>query len=73
MSWLACGKHGDELIFDYEPYRVCVHISSDEKVEYWKGFRAGPYVDEPKELPYGSIKKLIGKNLTWNDEPVEFE
>lgn len=33
MSWLAHGKHGEELIFDYEPYRVCVHISSDEKVE----------------------------------------
>lgn len=23
------------------------------------------------ELPKGSIEKLIGKKLTWNDEPVE--
>lgn len=25
------------------------------------------------QLPKGSIKKLIGKDLTWNDEPVEFK
>ena len=23
------------------------------------------------DLPKGSIKKLIGKDLTWNDEPVK--
>lgn len=25
------------------------------------------------ELPKGSIKKLIGRELTWNDEPVELK
>ena len=25
------------------------------------------------ELPKGSIKKLIGRELTWEDEPVELE
>ena len=25
------------------------------------------------QLPKGSIKKLIGKDLTWNDEPIEFK
>lgn len=73
MSWLACGRYGEEFIFDYEPYRTCVYTSNEEKIEYWKGFREGKYVDEPKELPKGSIKKLIGKNLTWEDEPIELE
>lgn len=25
------------------------------------------------KLPKGSIKKLIGRNLTWENEPVELE
>ena len=25
------------------------------------------------ELPKGSIKKLIGRELSWNDEPVELQ
>lgn len=25
------------------------------------------------ELPKGSIKKLIGRELSWNDEPVELK
>jgi hypothetical protein len=25
------------------------------------------------ELPKGSIKKLIGRDLTWEDEPVELK
>lgn len=25
------------------------------------------------ELPKGSIKKLIGRELTWDDEPVKME
>ena len=31
----------------------------------------GSFTDKPIELPRGSIKKLIGKDLTWKDEPVE--
>lgn len=25
------------------------------------------------EIPQGSIKKLIGRELSWNDEPVELK
>ena len=25
------------------------------------------------ELPQGTIKKLIGRELTWNDEPVKLK
>lgn len=56
MAWLAVDKDGSEFIFDEEPER-------DEEVwdtNLW-------YIP----LPEGSIKKLIGRNLTWDDEPVE--
>ena len=31
----------------------------------------GSFIDKLIELPKGSIKKLLGKDLTWNDDPVE--
>lgn len=73
MAWLVRGSHGEEFIFDYEPYRICKYTSNDEKICYWRGFAEGRYVDEPKELPRGSIKKLIGRDLTWDDDPVELK
>ncbi len=64
MAWLAVDKDGTETIFDQcMPYRVC---------DYWY-----PNYDKHGEsyssieLPSGSIAKLIGRELTWEDEPVE--
>lgn len=71
MAWLACGFYNDEFIFNYKPHRACVYTSNDEKIEYWKGFSDDSFKDEQIELPNGSIKKLIGKDLTFNDDPVE--
>lgn len=55
MAWLAVDKDETEIICDIEPNR-----SMD-----WWGYceRIG--------LPSGSIEKLIGRKLTWQDEPVE--
>ena len=62
MAWLATDKDGSEWIYGkYKPYRE--RFVSD----VWVWFSDG----EPIHLPKGSIKKLIGKNLTWDDEPVE--
>ena len=71
MAWLVCGIYGEEFIFDCKPHRTCVCASNDEEIEYWEGYREGSFTDKSIELPRGSIKKLIGKDLTWNDEPVE--
>ena len=73
MAWVARGSHGEELIFEYEPYRTCVYTSNDEKINYWRDFAEGRYVGESKELSRGSIKKLIGRELTWEDESVELK
>lgn len=67
MAWVAVNKDGSESIFDVKPNRVDrfwsdeFYINDDVR---W---------DSEIELPKGSIKKLIGRDLDWNDEPVELK
>ena len=60
MAWVAVDKNGNEVIFEFEPYR-------------WNDFfwveDTGDYID----LPKGTIKKLIGRDLDWSNEPVELK
>lgn len=56
--WLAVDYNGIEKIFYYEPKRC-------EKHGEWRG--------EGMILPKGSIKKLIGRELSWEDECVELK
>lgn len=60
MSWLAVNKDGSESIYQYKPNRgnSCWNPN---------------LIVEEMILPRGSIKKLIGKNLTWKDNPVELK
>lgn len=64
MVWLVVDNDGTELIFNVQPYRDyvdniwCIECIFDSCAI---------------KLPKGSIKKLIGRNLTWEDEPVELE
>lgn len=57
MAWVAVDKIGKELISRTEPFRVG---------DYWIG-------ESLFHLPEGSIKKLIGRKLTSEDEPVELK
>lgn len=59
MAWVAVDKDGEEYIYKKEPER---------NLYFWDTYNNG-YV----RLPDGTIKKLIGKELTWNDEPVELK
>lgn len=60
MAWLAVDMDGSEFIYNKYPER-------------------GEYVFDPEywcncvELPKGTIKKLLGYELTWEDEPVELK
>ena len=54
--WLAVDYDGIEETFWNKPKRC-------EKHREWWG--------DGMVLPYGSIKKLIGRELSWNDFPVE--
>ncbi len=62
MAWLAVDKNGDEHVYNVKPTR-------DKVYKFWN-----VWVDEGSGvyLPKDSIKRLIGRELTWDDEPVEF-
>ena len=57
MAWLAVDGDGEEYIYTVEPER---------SEGFWNCF-------ESIQLPKGSIKKLIGIELTWQDETVELK
>lgn len=57
MAWVAVDKIGEELISRTEPFRV-----GDD----WIGYSIFLF-------PKGSIKKLIGRELSWNNEAIELK
>lgn len=65
MAWVAVDKDSTEIIFTDKPCRMYDDV---EDCEYWDT-TSGMFV----VLPKGTIKKLIGKTLTWEDEPVELK
>jgi len=58
MAWVSVNNDGSEFVSSSEPHKM---------QEY------GRYacVYGGVELPKGSIKKLIGRELKWSDNPVE--
>lgn len=65
MAWLCIDEDGQEMIFDNKPYRDTSSVGG-----YWNRNKEEDYCNV--DLPKGTIKKLIGKDLTWEDEPYEF-
>lgn len=66
MAWLAVDEDGKESIFANRPKR--------DKGMWWDIQNIGSIdFDSEIPLPKGSIKKLIGRDLTWKDEPVELK
>jgi hypothetical protein len=68
MSWVAVEHGGDEVISDRKPKR-------DDNFLVWlyEIYVGYEEIDTTIYLPKGSIKKLIGRELTWEDEPVELK
>lgn len=61
MAWIAVDKNGREFIYTDKPNRGVIEFLSCQD--------EGRYI----ELHKGSIMKLIGRELPWNDEPVELK
>lgn len=61
MAWLAVDKDGSEYVYQDKPIRKDKLFDRQEDES------------ELVQLPEGSIKKLTGKELTWDDEPIELE
>ena len=60
MAWVACDGTNNEMIFGIKPRRNKKFITWDFMEDTGAIF-----------IPSGSIEKLIGRKLTWEDEPVE--
>ncbi len=59
MAWVAVDKNKSEWTFSYKPSKM--------------GFQWLHSIGQAVAFPKGSIEKLIGKKLTWEDEPVELK
>lgn len=59
--YLAVDEDGTEACFNGDPHRV----TSDLISGYWNDF-------DRVELPPGTIEKLTGRKITWEDEPIEY-
>lgn len=86
MAYLAVNKDGSEIICPNEPERVPKNKKKEwnkekRRWEYvgelclWEECEiidmGAAYVYYDIGLPQGSIEKLIGRKLTWEDDPVE--
>ena len=63
MAWIAVDDDGSENLYANKPYRR----TDPNYGSYWKSSCLKGFIHIPK----GSIKKLIGMELSWNDSPVE--
>lgn len=65
MAYLCVDRSG-EYIADNEPTRA---------FNEWNGWEPDVYGESCTliSLPKGTIKKLIGKEMTWEDEPICLE
>jgi hypothetical protein len=61
MVWVAVDYNNTECVFTMKPSR--------SPYKTWRVTVYGNYI----KLPKGSIKKLIGRELNWSDEPVKLE
>ena len=71
-AWVCVDGHGDERIFSSKPYRHFLNLN----LEVMWGQRWTTGSDDPEYrygvlLPKGTIKGLLGIQMTYKDEPIE--
>lgn len=65
VCWLAVDKNGDEYVYQEKPVREKSLWDTVKVIE-------GEYNDtDCVELPKGTIKRMLGKELTWEDDCIE--
>ena len=62
--WLAVDKDNSVWLYDKKPARL---KTLDTNSETWTVMPEDVYIQTSKEV----MLKLLGKELTWNDEPIE--
>lgn len=68
MAWLAVDKKGNERIFRNKPnYGWFEWLDEEEFYAECQCFNISTEI----ELPKGTIKKMIGRELTFEESPIE--
>lgn len=62
--WIAVDKNGDIWLYDKKPTRL---QSLDTNSNTWAVMPEDACIQTSKEV----MLKLVGKELTWNDRPIE--
>lgn len=78
MAWVAVCKPGLERLFSERPVRkgdywYPVVIGQTCTLNDWGDEEYEDLYDDYINLPRGSVKKLIGRELSWDDEPIKLE
>lgn len=68
--WVAVNKHKVEIAFHCKPVRVDEFWVDEDTYDEIRKLTTDAD-DYSIVLPKGSIQKLIGRELTWDDDPVE--
>ncbi len=63
-TYMAVNNNGTEYVLNFKPHR---------SNNMWCYNDKGSCMEECVLLPKGSIEKLTGKKLTWEDEPLIIE
>lgn len=66
MSILVVDKDGSEWVWNCRPLR-------NKYRGRWESLYSDDGEYQSVELPKGTIEKLIGKPMTWADEPYQME
>lgn len=68
MAWLAVDGNGEEYIYEDKPHRdPNLKMWVPSKKEYWE-----ESISHFVELKKGTIQKLIGQELNWENDPQEY-
>lgn len=62
-------------VFIYSLFRSLPYTKNQRNkwAAHWSTNENDPFPEGAIMLPKGSIKKLIGRELTWKDEPIELK
>ena len=78
MAFATVNKSGLECLFNAKPIRKKDFwdpsvIGYTSTLNYWGDEEYEDLYDDWVSLPKGSIKKLIGGELSWSDDPIELK
>lgn len=75
MAYLSVNKDGSEVISENKPTRNLKSSnwpSREKGIWESEGTVEGESYDATIEITQGTIEKILGRKLSWEDEPVEF-